>query len=102
VLLAEIGTEFLFHIVAERAEKAAVVLTTNLPFSEWTQVIPNARNCKALLNRITDRAHILETSTESYSFRRTEEKQKKGAKTWPGVKVSNVSWSPGIVLYCMF
>jgi DNA replication protein DnaC len=50
-------------------------------FSEWTQVIPNARLCKALLDRITDRAHILETGTESYRFRRTAEKQKKGAKT---------------------
>ena len=80
VPLAEVGAEFLFQVVAERAEKAAVVLTTNLPFSEWTQVIPNARLCKALLDRITDRAHILETGTESYRFRRTVEKQKKGAK----------------------
>jgi outer membrane phospholipase A len=45
-----------------------------------TQVIPNARLCKALLDRITDRAHILETGTESYRFRRTAEKHKKGAK----------------------
>ena len=71
--LAEVGAEFLFQVVAERAEKAAVVLTTNLPFSEWTQVIPNARLCKALLDRITDRAHILETGTESYRVRRTAE-----------------------------
>ena len=80
VPLAEVGAEFLFQVIAERAEKAAVILTTNLPFSEWTQVIPNARLCKALLDRITDRAHILETGTESYRFRRTAEKQKKGAK----------------------
>jgi hypothetical protein len=51
--IAEVGAEFLFQVVAERAEKAAVVLTTNLPFSEWSQVIPNARLCKALLDRIT-------------------------------------------------
>ena len=81
VPLAEVGAEFLFQVVAERAEKAAVILTTNLPFSEWTQVIPNARLCKALLDRITDRAHILETGTESYRFRRTAEKHKKGVKT---------------------
>jgi hypothetical protein len=37
------------QVVAVRAEKAAVVLTTNLPFSGWTQVIPKARLCKALL-----------------------------------------------------
>jgi DNA replication protein DnaC len=71
VPLAEVGAEFLFQVIAERAEKKAVILTTNLPFSEWTQVIPNARLCKALLDRITDRAHIIETGGESYRFRRT-------------------------------
>jgi len=64
------------RVIAERAEKAAVIVTTNLPFSEWTQVIPNARLCKALLDRITDRAHIIDTGTESYRFRRTLEKRK--------------------------
>jgi len=77
VPLADVGAEFLFQVIAERAEKAAVILTTNLPFSEWTQVIPNARLCKALVDRITDRAHIIETGTESYRFRRTLEKRKK-------------------------
>jgi DNA replication protein DnaC len=46
-------------------------------FSEWTQVFPNARLCKALLDRITDRAHIIETGTESYRFKRTLEKRQK-------------------------
>jgi len=45
---------------AEGAEKAAVILTTNLPLSEWTHVIPNARLCKALIDRITERAHIVD------------------------------------------
>lgn len=81
VPLAEVGAEFLFQVIAERAERTAVILTTNLPFSEWTQVIPNARLCKALLDRITDRAHILETGSESYRFRRTIEKRKKGENT---------------------
>ena len=71
VPMAGLGAEFLFQLIAERAEKAAVILTTNLPFFGWTQVIPNARLCKALLDRITDRAHIIETGTESYRFRRT-------------------------------
>ena len=53
-----------------------MILTTNPPFSEWTWVIPNARLCKALLDRITDRAHILETGPDSYSFRCTVEKAK--------------------------
>ena len=49
-------------------------------------MIPNARLCKALLDRITDRAHILETGTESYRFRRTAEKRNRPAKTAEGNK----------------
>jgi DNA replication protein DnaC len=82
VPLAEVGAEFLFQVIAERAEKAAVIVTTNLPFSEWTSVIPNARLCKALIDRITDRATIIESGTESYRFRRTLEKRRgKAAET---------------------
>jgi DNA replication protein DnaC len=77
VPMADIGAEFLFQIIAERAEKAAVILTTNLPFSEWTQVVPNARLCKALLDRITDRAHIIDTGKESFRFQRSLERQKR-------------------------
>ena len=71
VPLAEVGAELLFQVIADRAEKAAVIITTNLPFSEWPQVFPNARLCKAMLDRLTDRAHIIETGTESFRFRRT-------------------------------
>ena len=77
VPLADIGAEFLFQVIAERAERAALILTTNLPFSEWTTVFPNPRLCKALLDRVTDRAHIVETGTESFRFRRTMERRKK-------------------------
>jgi len=77
VPLADIGAEFLFQVISERAERAAIIITTNLPFSEWTTVFPNPRLCKALLDRITDRAHIIETGTESFRFRRTFERSKK-------------------------
>jgi DNA replication protein DnaC len=73
VPLAELGAELLFQVISERAEKAFVMITTNLPFSEWTKVFTNARLCKAMLDRLTDRAHIIETGTESYRFRRTME-----------------------------
>ncbi len=76
VPLADVGAEFLFQVISERAEKAALIVTTNLPFSEWTTVFPNPRLCKALLDRITDRAHIIEMGTESFRFRRTMERRK--------------------------
>ncbi|MCG3159081.1 MAG: IS21 family transposase ISCth9 [Acidobacteria bacterium] len=77
VPFAQVGAELLFQVISERAERATLIITTNLPFSEWTQVFPSARLCKALLDRITDRAHIIETGTESYRFKRTVAGKKK-------------------------
>jgi DNA replication protein DnaC len=82
VAMPEAAAELLFQIIAGRAERAAVMVTTNLPFSEWTTMFPNARLCKAMLDRLTDQAHIIETGTESYRFRRTLEK--KDGKTMKG------------------
>jgi DNA replication protein DnaC len=78
VAIPEAAAELLFQVIAGRAERAAVIVTTNLPFSEWTTMFPNARLCKAMLDRLTDQAHIIETGTESYRFRRTL--AKKGRK----------------------
>lgn len=81
VPFAETAAELLFQVISERAERATVLLTTNLSFSEWTQVFPNPRLCKSLLDRVTDRAHIIETGQDSYRFRRTlEQRQKKTGK----------------------
>jgi hypothetical protein len=77
VALAEAGAEMLFQVISGRAEKAAVIITTNLPFSEWTTVFPNAWLCKAMVDPLTDRAHIVDTGTESYRFRRSLDKQRK-------------------------
>ncbi len=80
VPLAETACELMFQVIADRAEKAAVIVTTNLPFSEWSQVIPNPRLCKALIDRLTDQAHIITTGADSYRFRRTTA-QRKANKT---------------------
>jgi len=80
VAIPESAAELLFQVIAGRAERAAVIVTTNLPFSEWTTMFPNARLCKAMLDRLTDQAHIIETGSESYRFRRTLEKKKGGKK----------------------
>jgi DNA replication protein DnaC len=78
VAMPETAGELLFQVIAGRAERAAVIVTTNLPFSEWTTMFPNARLCKAMIDRLTDQAHIIETGTESYRFRRTLARQRRG------------------------
>jgi DNA replication protein DnaC len=78
VVMPDAAAELLFQVIAGRAERAAVIVTTNLPFSEWTTKFPNARLCKAMLDRLTDQANIIDTGDESYRFRRTL--AKKGGK----------------------
>jgi DNA replication protein DnaC len=78
VVMPDAAAELLFQVIAGRAEKAAVIVTTNLPFSEWTTKFPNTRLCKAMLDLLTDQAHIIDTGDESYRFRRTM--AKKGGK----------------------
>jgi DNA replication protein DnaC len=80
VAMPESAVELLFQVISGRAERAAVIMTTNLPFSEWTTMFPNARLCKAMLDRLTDQAHIIETGSESYRFRRTLERTKGGER----------------------
>src|SRR5947207_5987172 len=58
VPLADIGAEFPFQVISERAERAAIIVTPNLPFSEWTTVLPKPRLWNARPDRVTDRAQI--------------------------------------------
>jgi DNA replication protein DnaC len=78
VAMPESAVELLFQVISGRAERAAVIVTTNLPFSEWNTMFPNARLCKAMLDRLTDQAHIIDTGKESYRLRRTLENKKGG------------------------
>ncbi len=80
VAMPEAAAEYLFQIISGRAERASVIVTTNLPFSEWTTMFPNARLCKAMLDRLTDQAHIIETGNESHRFRRTLASRKGGKR----------------------
>src|ERR1700680_4761989 len=77
VVMPDAAAELLFQVIAGRAERAAGIVTTNLPFSEWTTKFPNTRLCKAMLDRLTDQAHIIETGLESYRVRRTLEQRRK-------------------------
>ena len=65
VPLAKTDAELLFQLLSERHERRALILTTNLPFAEWTSVFPDERLCRAVIDRLTHRAHIIETGTES-------------------------------------
>src|SRR5437773_1956384 len=62
------GAELLFQVFAERYERGSILLTSNLAFSDWTQVFQGERMTAALLDRLTHRCHIFEMNGESYRF----------------------------------
>jgi DNA replication protein DnaC len=76
VVLDELGylalpdgaAELVFQVISERNERASLIVTTNLPFGEWTKVFPDARLAKAVVNRLTHKAHIINTGNESWRF----------------------------------
>jgi DNA replication protein DnaC len=73
------GVELLFRIFADRYERASMLVTTNLPFSEWNQIFQGERMTAALLDRLCHHCHIFEMNGESYRFRESM-KAKKGRK----------------------
>jgi len=76
------GAELLFQVFAERYERGSILITSNLPFSEWGQIFQGERMTAALLDRFTHRCHIFEMNGESYRFRESSKqaKQKKENK----------------------
>jgi len=67
--LPEGAAELVFQVISDRNERASLIATTNLPFGEWTKVFPDPRLAKAVVDRLTHRAHIIETGTESWRFK---------------------------------
>jgi DNA replication protein DnaC len=78
VPLSKTGAEMLFEIFSQRYERAATMVTSNLPFNEWTEILGSERLTGALLDRLTHHVHILEMNGESYRLK--ESKQSKSGK----------------------
>jgi len=74
------GAELLFQVITERDERASIAVASNLPFSEWGTVFPDGRLAAAVVDRLTYRAHVIETGSDSYRLRATERARKGGAR----------------------
>ena len=71
VPLSKTGAELLFEVFSQRYERGSVLVTTNLPFDEWTEIFGSERLTGALLDRLTHRVHILEMHGESYRLKQS-------------------------------
>ena len=72
------GAELLFEVMSRAYERQSLVVTTNLPFEQWTEVLGNERLTGALLDRLTHRVHILEANGESCRLRQAKRRGKRG------------------------
>ncbi len=75
VPLSKTGAELLFEVFSQRYERASIIVTSNLPFDEWTDIFGSERLTGALLDRITHHCHILEMNGDSYRLKHSKKKK---------------------------
>lgn len=80
VPFSKAGAELLFDVVSRAYERQSLVVTTNLPFENWVEVMGTERLTGALLDRLTHRVHILEANGESYRLRQAQKRLRKNGK----------------------
>ncbi|CUH39355.1 transposase/IS protein [Jannaschia seosinensis] len=66
VPLSKTGAELLFELISQRYERGSTMITSNLPFDEWTETFGTERLTGALLDRLTHHVNILEMNGDSY------------------------------------
>ncbi len=76
VPLSKTGAELLFEVFSQRYERGSIIVTSNLPFEEWTEIFGSERLTGALLDRITHHVHILEMNGESYRLKQSKKKKR--------------------------
>ena len=76
VPFSKAGAELLFEVVIRAYERHSLIVTTNLPFEQWTEVMGSERLTGALLDRLTHRVHIIEANGESYRLRDARQRRK--------------------------
>jgi len=79
VPLSKAGAELLFEIFSQRYERGSILVTSNLPFDEWTEIFGSERLTGALLDRLTHHVHILEMNGDSYRLKQSKTKKKNRA-----------------------
>jgi DNA replication protein DnaC len=75
VPLSQIGAELLFEVFSQRYERGSTIVTTNLPFDEWTEMFGSERLTGALLDRLTHHVHILEMNGDSYRLNQSRKRR---------------------------
>ncbi len=75
VPLSPTGAELLFEVFSQRYERGSTIVTSNLPFDEWTSTFGSERLTGALLDRLTHHVHILEMNGDSFRLKQSRKPQ---------------------------
>jgi len=78
VPLSKTGAELLFEVFSQRYEQGSTIITSNLPFDEWTETFGSERLTGALLDRLTHHVHILEMNGDSYRLKQSSKRKNTG------------------------
>ena len=81
VPFSKLGAELLFEVISRAYERVSVIVTTNLPFEQWTEVCGSQRLTGAIVDRLTHRVHVLEANGQSYRLRDSKRRQKRQASS---------------------
>ena len=77
VPLSQTGAELLFEIFSQRYERGSTIVTSNLPFDEWTSVFGSERLTGAPLDRLTHHVHILDMNCDSYRLNQCKRRSRR-------------------------
>jgi DNA replication protein DnaC len=77
----KVGSELLFDVISTAYERTSLIVTTNLPFESWTEVLGSERLTGATLDRLTHRCRIIETKGESYRLQDAKARTNRNAKS---------------------
>src|SRR5713101_10178989 len=80
---SKVGAELLFDVISAAYERTSLMVTTNLPFESWTEVLGSERLTGATLDRLTHRCQIIETKGESYRLRDAKARIRKPKASHP-------------------
>jgi len=81
VPFSKAGSELLFEVISRAYERQSLIVTTNLPFENWTEVCGSERLTGAMLDRLTHKVHIIEANGASYRLEQSRKRLARRTKT---------------------
>jgi DNA replication protein DnaC len=98
VPLSPTGAELLFEVFSQRYEHGSTIVTSNLPFEEWTSVLGSERLTGALLDRLTHHVHILTMNGDSYRLAQSTARRRLSAKVNQNTGAEQIDPETGEIL----